>query len=132
MKKINYTLIIIAILGIIFSFLFFIKEGDIIDVNSENKELVSRALYGEIENVNDVSKVILGHGFHSGELTLYHSFGKSEMVYVSEGMTNLGELEQYIRNNGYNLDNIGFILLGFSSLIIIYLIIYKYANKNKS
>jgi len=47
-------------------------------------------------------------------------------------MFNLGELEEYIRENGYNLDNIGFISIGVSSIILIYLLIYMYVNKNKS
>ncbi len=132
MKKLNYILIIIAIIGIVFSFLCFTKEGYIISVNSDNKDLVSKSLYGEIENVDDITKVILGQGFHSGQLTIYHSSGKEETTNVSEGMTKLGVLEQYIRDNGYKLDNIGLALLGFSSLIIIYLLIYKYANKSKS
>ena len=132
MKKLNYILIIIAIIGIVFSFLYFTKEGYIINVNSDNRDLVSKSLYGEIENADDITKVILGQGFHSGQLTIYHSSGKEEAINISEGMTNLGILEQYIRDNGYKLDNIGLVLLVFSSLIIIYLIIYKSANKSKS
>ena len=87
-------------------------------MNSKNKDLVSKSLNGEIENTDDVTKIILGQGWHSGELTIYHSLGKTETL--------------YIRENGYNLDNIGFISIGVSSIIIIYLLIYMYVNKNKS
>ena len=87
---------------------------------------------GEIENTDDVTKIILGQGWHSGKLTIYHSLGKTETLYITEGMYNLGELEKYIRENGYNLDNIGFISIGVSSIILIYLLIYRYVNKNKS
>ena len=52
-----------------------------------------------------------------------------ENLYITEGMFNLGELEAYIRENGYNLDNIGFILIGISGLILIYLLICKYINR---
>ena len=31
-------------------------------------------------------------------------------------MFKLGELERYIKKNGYNLDNIGFALIGISKL----------------
>ena len=129
MKKTNYILMIIAILSIVLALFLFSKEGYIININSKNKDIVSKALNGEIEKTNDISKVILGQGWHSGELTIYHSFGKTETLYITEGMFNLGELEVYIRENGYNLDNIGFILIGISGLILIYLLICKYINR---
>ena len=129
MKKTNYILMIIAILSIVLALFLFSKEGYIININSKNKDIVSNALNGEIEKTNDISKVILGQGWHSGELTIYHSFGKTETLYITDGMFNLGELEAYIRKNGYNLDNIGFILIGISGLILIYLLICKYINR---
>ena len=129
MKKTNYILMIIAILSIVLALFLFSKEGYIININSKNKDIVSNALNGEIEKTNDISKVILGQGWHSGELTIYHSFGKTETLYITEGMFNLGELEAYIRENGYNLDNIGFILIGIPGLILIYLLICKYINR---
>lgn len=132
MKKINYILIIVAILEIVFAFSLFNKEGVAINVSSKNKDLVYQSLNGEIENVDNVTKIILGNGWHSGELTIYHSYGKKDTLYITEGMFNLGELEEYIRENGYSLDNIGFALIGASGLILVYLLIYRYVNKNKS
>lgn len=132
MKKLNYILIIICIIGVIFSFSLFSKEGYAININPKNRDLVSKSLSGEIENTDNVTKIILGQGWHSGELTIYHSYGKKETLYITEGMFNLGELEKYIRENGYNLDNIGFASIGVSGLILIYLLIYRYVNKDKS
>lgn len=133
MKKINYVLIIIvAILGIVFALSIFNKEGIAINVNSKNRDLVYQSLNGKIENTDNITKIILGQGWHSGELTIYHSFGKKETLYITEGMFKLGELEKYIMENGYNLDNIGFISIGVSSIILIYLLIYRCVNKNKS
>ena len=132
MKKINYVLIIVAILEIIFALSIFNKEGIAINVNSKNRDLVYQSLNGKIENTDNITKIILGQGWHSGKLTIYHSLGKTETLYITEGMFNLGELEKYIRENGYNLDNIGFISIGVSSIILIYLLIYMYVNKNKS
>lgn len=129
MKKINYILIIVAILGIVFAFSLFSKEGIAINVNSKNKDLVHQSLNGEIENTDNVTKIILGQGWNSGKLTIYHSFGKTETLYITEGMFKLGELERYIKENGHNLDNIGFGLIGISSLIILYLLGCKYVNK---
>ena len=129
MKKTNCILIIVAILGILFAFAIFNKEGVAINVNSKNKDLVYQSLNGETENTDNITKIILGQGWNSGKLTIYHSFGKKETLYITEGMFKLGELERYIKENGYNLDNIGFILIGFSGLIIFYLFACKYVNK---
>ena len=131
MKKLNYILTIICIIGVIFSFSLLMKEGIAINVNSKNKDLVVESLNGEIENTDDITKIILGQGWNSGKLTIYHSFGNTETLYITEGMFKLGELEIYIKENGYNLDNIGFVLIGMSSLILIYLLGYRYVNKNK-
>lgn len=131
MKKFNYIVVIIAILNIVIALFCFNKEGYIINVNSSNKEIVKNALNGKINNVDNINKIILGQGWNSGELTIYHSSGKTETLNISEGMYKLGTLETYIRENGTNLDKIGFVLIGISSLIIMYLLIYRYVNKNK-
>lgn len=125
MRKTNCILIIVAILGILFAFAIFNKEGVAINVNSKNKDLVYQSLNGETDNTDNITKIILGQGWNSGKLTIYHSFGKTETLYITEGMFKLGELERYIKENGYNLDNIGFILIGFSGLIIFYLFACK-------
>ena len=129
MRKKNCILIIVAILGIILALFLFSKEGIVINVNSKNKNLVYQSLNGEIENTDKITKIILGQGWNSGKLTIYHSFGKTETLYITEGMFKLGELERYIKENGYNLDNIGFTLTGISGLIIFYLFVCKYVNK---
>ena len=129
MRKTNCILIIVAILGILFAFSLFNKEGIVINVNSKNKDLVYQSLNGEIENTDNITKIILGQGWKSGKLTIYHSFGKKETLYITEGMFKLGELERYIKENGYNLDNIGFTLIGISGLIMFYLFVFKYVNK---
>lgn len=132
MKKLNFLLVIISILGVITAFSFFNKEGYAINVNSKNKAIVEKALTGEIENTDNITKIILGQGWNSGKLTIYHSFRKTETLYITEGMFKLGELEDYIKENGYNLDNAGLVLIGISSLIAVYLLGYKYISKNKA
>lgn len=129
MRKTNCILIIVAILEILFVFSLFNKEGIVINVNSRNKDLVYQSLNGKIENTDNITKIILGQGWNSGKLTIYHSFGKKETLYITEGMFKLGELERYIKENGYNLDNIGFTLIGISGLIMFYLFVCKYVNK---
>lgn len=131
MRKTNCILIIVAILGILFVFSLFNKEGIVINVNSRNKDLVYQSLNGKIENTDNITKIILGQGWNSGKLTIYHSFGKKETLYITEGMFKIGELERYIKENCYNLDNIGFILIGISGLIMFYLFVCKYVNKKR-
>lgn len=131
MRKTNCILIIVAILGILFAFSIFDKEGIVINVNSKNKDLVYQSLNGEIENTDKITKIILGQGWNSGKLTIYHSFGKKETLYITEGMFKIGKLERYIKENGYNLDNIGFTLIGISGLIMFYLFVCKYVNKKR-
>ena len=131
MRKTNCILIIVAILGILFAFSLFNKEGIVINVNSKNKDLVYQSLNGEIENTDNITKIILGQGWKSGKLTIYHSVGKKETLYITEGMFKLGKLERYIKENGYNLDNIGFTLIGISGLIMFYLFVCKYVNKKR-
>lgn len=97
MKKINLLLLIIAVIGVIFAFSFFNKEGYAININFKNKEIVKEKLNGEINNTDDITKIILGQGWNSGKLTIYHSFGKTETLYITEGMFKLGELESYIK-----------------------------------
>lgn len=103
-----------------------------INVNSENKEIVREALNGQIDNIDDITKIKLGNGWHQGNLTIYHSSGKTEILSITEGMFKLGDLEEYISQNGYNLSNVAFIVLGISSLILIYLFIYRYANRKRA
>lgn len=90
MRKINYLLIMIAILGIVFAFFLFSKEGIAIDVNSKNKEFVYQSLNGEIENPDNVTKIILGEGWNSGKLTIYHSFRKKETLYITDSIVYSG------------------------------------------
>ena len=131
MRKTNCILIIVAILEILFVFSLFNKEGIVINVNSRNKDLVYQSLNGEIENTDNITKIILGQGWNSCKFTIYNSFGKNETLYITEGMFKLGELERYIKENGYNLDNIGFTLIGISGLIMFYLFVCKYVNEKR-
>ena len=84
-KKINYILIIVAILGIILALFLFSKEGITINVNSKNKDLVYQSLNGEIENTDNITKIILGQGWNSGKLTIYHLFGKKGNIVYYRG-----------------------------------------------
>ena len=129
MKILNRILLGVAIICILLSFYIFSKEGLRIKVNSNNRELIKESLTGRIKNIDDISKITLGQGFQSGKLTISHSFGKSETIYVDEGF-DLGKIEQYINENGYNLDKQGYVFFVISGIIFIYLIVYLIYRKN--
>ena len=132
MKRINFILVFLAILGFIFAFFLFSKEGYAININEENKEIVEKALSDEIENIDKITNIIMGQGWQSGKLTIYYSLGKTETLHMTEGMFHLSELEEYIKENGYNLDNIGRIFIVASSLMVVYLVAYKFMNKKEN
>ena len=79
-------------------FLFFSKGryfassvNEQINVNSK-KDLVSKSLNGEIENTDDVTKIILGQGVALRRINHISFFRKkTETLYITEGMFNLGE-----------------------------------------
>ena len=123
-KIIFIILILIVILNLFLSIKLILKEQVIIKVNDENREIIYEAFDKKVENANKIRKVGVGQGWHSGELYVYYSFGKTERLLIREGMS-YGEIpiDSYIRENGYSLDNIGLILIGVSILIIMYLII---------
>ena len=112
MKK--FILMMVIIINIIFAFSLFLKGGILIFVNSKNEE---------IENTDDITRIILGRGWDSGALTIYHSFGKNDRVYISQ-RGKYEELEKYIIQNGISLDKIGIELLIASVVISIYLMLY--------
>ena len=70
MRKTNCVLIIVAILEILFVFSLFNKEGIVINVNSRNKDLVYQSLNGEIENTDNITKIILGQGWNSDKFAI--------------------------------------------------------------
>ena len=83
MKRLNYILVIIAIISVICAISLFNKEGYAINISSKNKELIKETLNGEIDNTDNITKIILGQGWNSGKLTIYHSFGKKETLYIT-------------------------------------------------
>lgn len=118
----------IAVIMLIYSIQIINQEQLYINVNSQNRKIVNEALNGKIKNIGAIKKVGLGQGWHSGELLIYYTLGKPRKLIISEG-SDYGNLEEYIRDNGYSLDNIA-IVLGVTSIsIIIGLIVYV---KNKS
>lgn len=79
--------------GLIYAFYILKEEGGyIINVNFENREIVRKSLNGQIDNIYDITKIQLGNGWLQGRLKIYHSFSKTEELYITEGMVKLENL----------------------------------------
>ena len=115
---------LIIIMFLLYSFSLYFEEKIVLKVDSSNKEKIEKCLANYTENVDFIEKVAAGHGWNSGHVYLYNYFGGVEELIVSDGDSKLGELDSYIRENGYSLDavatrNIIILIIGLCCLIII-------------
>lgn len=78
-KYLCLIFILISILCIIVAFNLFIKEQIVLNVNSNNKEDFKKAIQNDkINNIDQITKIELGQGWHSSELFIHYSLGKEE------------------------------------------------------
>ena len=73
MKK--FILMILVIINVIFAFSLLLKQGTLIFVNSKNKEMVKEVLAEEIENTDNITKIVLRREWNYGVLIIYHLYG---------------------------------------------------------
>lgn len=133
MKKNYFYLIFIAIsiISMIISLNMFNKEQIILNINSKNKSSFKDAIKNdEINDIDSINKVALGQGWHSGELYIYRTFKKVEKVIVTEGNFKFTNLQRYVTEHGYSLDNYGILFFIISIISIIICIVFK-TQKNK-
>lgn len=126
MKKkvlIPIILFVVSFITFIVSLSLTFQEQTYFDITEENRQIIYNAFNNYVENINEVNRVSAGSGFHSGELCLYYENGKQETLYVY-GNSGLGEIDIYIRDNGYNYDNILMVLVGLSFIIMFSIFIY--------
>lgn len=113
MKK-SYLKILILIC-IFISIKLIIDNKYILNVNSQNKEVINSILDDNEEH--KLSRVDVYRDWRHYYVVL-HSFLKTEKLLILDGDDNLAELFVYVQQNGYKTSTIGFILL-ISSIIII-------------
>ena len=137
-KHIRLIFVLISIFSLITAFNLMIKEQLVLNINSRNRENFINAIKDDkIDNVNSITKVALGQGWHSGELYIYYKFGKVKEITISEGNFDYVNLEKYVREDGYSLDNIANVYLVVSILsliiaIILNKIIFTHISKSSS
>lgn len=113
MKK-SYLKILILIC-IFISIKLIIDNKYILNVNSQNKEVINSILDDNEEH--KLSRVDVYRDWRHYYVVL-HSFLKTEKLLILDGDDNLAELFVYVQQNGYKTSTIGFLLL-ISSIIII-------------
>ena len=124
-KYIIIAMIGIAIINVFIGISLIFKESIRLKVTSSNEADVTRILKQEIDNVEDINRIELGMGFHSGQLNIYYSNGRKSTLYISEGMFRNESIETYIRENGKELDDVAKIYFLISLIFVILSIIAK-------
>ena len=124
-KHIIIAMVGIAIINVFIGISLIFKESIRLKVTSNNEADVARILKQEIDNVEDINKIELGMGFHSGQLNIYYNNGRKSTLYISEGMFSNESIETYIRENGKELDDDAKICLLISFIFVILSIITK-------
>lgn len=119
-------LILICIINIFISIKFIIDNKFILNVNSENREVINSIL--DDNNEHKLTRVE-AYRYCNHYYVVVHSFLKTEKFLILDGDDNLAELFVYVQQNGYKTSTIGFTLV-ISSIIII--IITKKINKKQN
>lgn len=132
LKYITIVIYIISAILLCIAMLDFSKELTILKVTEKNREYITNSLNKNIPNSSNITKIELGNGFHSGQLIICYKNGSRYSGYITEGMFKNQNIEQYIRANGYSLDNVAIILIAISAILLIISIFLKHSIKNKN
>lgn len=133
MIKKYLCLILLSIFSMIISLNLLMKEQIILNINSDNREYFINAIKNDkINNIDSITKVKLDQGWLSSDLFIYYSLGKTEKINLTEGKLEYLNLEKYVMENGYDLDNSARILFLISLLSFILFIILIIINKKST
>ncbi|MCI9038472.1 MAG: hypothetical protein HFJ29_01095 [Clostridia bacterium] len=126
--------VIINILFYLISFIILIncakiilEEQTYLKVNESNRQSINAALKEVISSDSPIAKISIGNGFHCGEFYVYYEAGKKEKFIIDGskiGKVDNEYIDSYVRENGYNYDNIAMIVgIAVSILVVIATII---------
>ena len=122
-KYIIMILIIIAFLGLIWSFKIIINEENFINVNNENKEAIKETLKNTGIRTAGIRKIGIGQGWHRHSMHIYYYFGITEELFVGEGTT------YNIPGKIYSMDSTAIIIGCISFLALFVIFIYEIKRK---
>lgn len=125
MKRTYIILLLILMAFCIFkAFALFTSEATILYINWHNRREFEEIIKNDnIDNIDYISKVTYGSGFHSGELNIYYLNGEIYNEWVTEGTVNYDQLIPYIKEHGIDSSNIAIILMGV--FIVSFIIVIK-------
>lgn len=86
-----------------------LEEQTYLKVNEDNKQSIREALSEVLKSDDEIVKVSIGNGFHSGEFHIYYKSGEEQKFII--GSSKIGKIDNnyidsYVRENGYDYDNI--------------------------
>lgn len=122
MKKIkkHKLFLIISILCMFISINFFSAEKYILNINFFNREeFLNTIKNNELKNPKFITRVELGDGWHSGELTIFYFFFPVERTCITEEMFPKSTFPSYVAEHGIYTDKFGkvFFILSIISFI---------------
>jgi len=123
--------VLIPIILFVVSFITFIvalslafQEQTYLDITEENRQIIYNALNSNyLDNIGKINKVSAGSGFHSGELCLYYENGDKEILYPVN-VANFDDISEFIKENGYDYDNILMLMVCISLIVMFSIFIY--------
>lgn len=127
--------VIINILFYLISFIILInctkiilEEQTYLKVNESNRQSINEALREVTSSDSAIVKISIGNGFHCGEVYVYYESGEKEKFII--GGSKIGKvddeyIDSYVRENGYNYDNIAMMIVITVGMLIVIVTIIK-------
>ena len=124
-KNIYNLLIILDIILLIFSYIQAANSSKItLYINSNNINTIKNYLIKENIDTSSLKKVVYDRDWTHGCIYIHYYSKPTESIIIVDG--NIGNLENYIKNHGYNEKTIGTI----SFIIFLFLLVFFIIKKN--
>lgn len=119
---INVLFYLIALIVLVNCARVILEEQTYLKVNESNRQSINAALKEVISSDSPIAKISIGNGFHCGEFYVYYESGKKEKFII--GGSKIGKvddeyIESYVRENGYNYDNIAMTIVITTGVLVI-------------
>ena len=119
---------LIALIVLINCARIILEEQTYLEVNEENRQSITEALREVISCDSTIIKISVGNGFHCGEIYVYYQSGEKEKFIMGGskiGKVDNEHIDSYVRENGYNYDNMAMIVGITTGVLVIIVTIIK-------
>lgn len=125
--------LIISFISMIISIYAFSREQVVFNLNFINKDFFVKAIKDDkLTDIDNIKKIAIGQGWHSGELYIYRHFQKKQTICITEGNHNFTNTQEFIKKYGHSLDIEAFLFFIISIIaFIIPIIIFCITNKKR-